>query len=336
MQRKSKTAKLIIIIMIITALLSSCSGNNQGSSNNNYQEASLSNPNANEVTKNIYSYLCDLYGKGSLGAQQESIWMNSPEYEMDYIYGASGKYPAIRGLDYMNDDFDGVNGRACEWWNRGGLVTICWHTGSDFSGEWKDAMNDIITDWDAAVTNGTPENKQLIDGMDKAAQALSELQDKGVTVIWRPFHEFDGQWFWWGKGGADNFIKLWQMMYDRYTDYWHLNNLIWVLGYSHIGKEYDNWYPGDEYCDIVGADSYDGGAQPELYEKIMKINKSNKPMCFHECGANPNANELRETPWIWFMTWHTEYLIDNNDEKSLNELYNSDYVITLDELPVFN
>ena len=295
----------------------------------------LSNPNADETTKLVYSYLCSLSGEGVLTAQQESTWMGSSEYEMDYIYDASGKYPAMRGLDYMNDDFEGVNERAAEWWNKGGLVTICWHTGADFSGEWKDASNDEIADWEAVLTDGTPENEKFIEGMDKAAKALSELQEQGVTVIWRPFHEFDGGWFWWGKGGPDNFVKLWKLMYERYTEYWHLNNLIWVLGYSHNGEDYRKWYPGDEYCDIVGADSYDGGAQPKLYRKVNAVNKDHRPLCFHECGANPTETELRKTKWIWFMTWHTEYLTDNNDKEAINALYNSDYAITLDELPSF-
>ena len=295
----------------------------------------LSNPNSNETTKNIYSYLCSLSGESVLTAQQESTWMGSPEYEMDYIFDASGKYPAMRGLDYMNDDFDGVNERAAGWWSKGGLVTICWHTGSDFSGAWNEAMNDEITDWDAVLTDGTPENEQILNGMDKAAKALLELQNEGVTVIWRPFHEFDGGWFWWGKGGAENFVKLWRLMYDRYTNYWKLDNLIWVLGYSHNGKDYSDWYPGDDYCDILGADSYDGGAQPKLYRKVNAVNKSDKPLCFHECGANPTEQELLKTKWIWFMTWHTEYLTDNNGMEEINALYNGDYVITLDELPDF-
>ncbi|MGN0522886.1 MAG: glycosyl hydrolase [Eubacterium sp.] len=292
----------------------------------------LSNQNADETTKAVYEYIASLQNKKVLSAQQESTWMGSDDYEMEYIYDCSGKYPAMRGLDYMNDDFEGVNRRAKEWWEKGGLVTICWHTGSDFSGAWEEAMNDEVADWDAMLTDGTAENKAMLEGMDKAAMALSELQEAGVTVIWRPFHEFDGQWFWWGKGGSESFIKLWQTMYDRYTNYWHLNNLIWVLGYSHNGEDYKKWYPGDEYCDIIGADSYDGGSQPKLFKKVKRINKANKPMCFHECGANPTAEELKETPWVWFMTWHTEYLTDYNDKNAINELYNSDYVITLDEL----
>ncbi len=267
-------------LLVISLCFAACAIKNEST----HSRPRLSNPNSNDLTCKIYSYLCSLSGSGVLTAQQESTWMDSPDYEMNYIYNASGKYPAMRGLDYMNDDFDGVNRRAAEWFGKGGLVTICWHTGSDFNGEWKDAMNDEVTDWDALFTEGTPENKKLLDGMDKGAKALSELQKNGVTVIWRPFHEFDGGWFWWGKGGADNFVKLWRLMYERYTEYWHLNNLIWVLGYSHNGKDYTKWYPGDEYCDIIGADSYDGGAQPK------SIKRKNRYAFMNAGRIPPNRN----------------------------------------------
>ena len=328
MNKKGKTTIVFTLIIALLTVSLTVSGNIN-------REYTLSNPNADKTATAVYGYLTSLYGKQVLSAQQESTWMGSDNYEFDYIQSASSKLPAIRGFDYMNDDFEGVNKRALEWWQSGGLVTICWHTGSNFSGEWNDAQNTEIADWDKALTEGTDEYNALISGMDKGAAALSELQKQGVTVLWRPFHEFDGKWFWWGKGGEENFKKLWRIMYERYTNYWKLNNLIWVLGYSHNGIDCKSWYVGNKYCDIIGADSYDGGAQPGLFTRLIKINSDNKPKCFHECGKNPDENELNSTRWLWFMTWHTEYLTDNNDTTSLNKLYNSELVITLDELPSF-
>lgn len=170
-------------------------------------EQKPSNPNASEETKELYSYICNVYGDYIISGQQESTWVDGEQYEFEYIYENTGKYPAIRGLDYMNDDFDGVNRRAIEWHERGGIVTICWHCGSDFSGSWAESMNTEITDWDKALTKGTPEYDKLIAGMDKGAKALLVLKEQNIPVLWRPFHETDGQWFWWGKGGAQNFKK---------------------------------------------------------------------------------------------------------------------------------
>ncbi len=294
----------------------------------------LSNPSSTENARALYSYIASLGEDACLSGQQESTWMGSDDYELDYLLSVTGKQPAIRGFDYMNDDFDGVNARAESWWKKGGIVTICWHTGSDFFGEWKDSQEDEIADWEKALTEGTKEYQELLDGMDKGAEALLKLKEKGITVLWRPFHEFDGGWFWWGKGGAESFRRLWIMMYERYTDYWQLDNLIWVLGYSHMGEDYKKWYPGDEYCDIIGADSYEIELQASLCRKVGRV--ADKPLCFHECGDNPTAAELEKSRWCWFMTWHTEYLTERNTVAELSELYNSEYVITLDELPDLN
>ncbi|MBR7061272.1 MAG: fibronectin type III domain-containing protein [Eubacterium sp.] len=302
------------------------------------REYSLSNKNSNYTTQQVYNYINKTFKTASLSAQQESYWIE-PDYEMNYLISNTGKLPAIRGFDYMNDDFEGVNKRAAEWWKKGGLVTICWHTGSDFCGEWNDAMNDSFDNWTKALTQGTEENRQLIEGMDKAAKALLELQKQGVTVVWRPFHEFDGGWFWWGKNGSLCFRDLWKLMYKRYTEYWKLNNLIWVLGYSHNGEDENwdckKWYPGNEYCDVIGADSYSPGAHEMLWAKISAL-QTGKPLCLHECGENPTSDELKSVGWAWFMTWHTNYLTEENTAENLNKLYNSDYVITLDELPSSN
>lgn len=311
----------VLLLCVITAF-TSCE----------QKEAFLSNVNSDTQTKGIYEYIKSLSGNYVLSAQQESTWMGSVDYEVDYLFDVTGKYPAMRGLDYMNDDFEGVNERALAWWEKGGLVTVCWHTGADFTGAWAEAMSGEIADWDRMFTDGTEENKAMLDGMDKAAKALKELENEGVTVIWRPFHEADGGWFWWGKGGPENFKRLWVTMYERYTNYWQLNNLIWVLGLSHNGEDYKHWYVGDEYCDIVGADSYDLVEVPMLKKAVRKINRSGKPECFHECGENLTAEELAETNWVWFMTWHSEYLTDTNQKDELDKLYNSERVITLDEI----
>ena len=294
----------------------------------------LSNPNASAEAQSLYSFLCDTYGNYVISGQQESTWMGSEDYEFNIIKNASGKYPALRGLDYMGDDFSGCNRRAKSWYSKGGIVTICWHCGSDFSGSHTESMNTQLN-WDKALTEGTPEYNALISGMDKGAKALSELKAAGVPVIWRPFHEFDGKWFWWGKGGAENFKKLWRIMYDRYTNYWGLDNLIWNLGYC--GDVNSGWYPGDEYVDIIGADTYVNHTDSLLgmYQKTAQV--ADKPVCLHENGPIPDPEKLRAdgSRWLWFMTWHTSFIDSNeiNTASYLNKVYNSDYLLTLDELP---
>lgn len=294
----------------------------------------LSNPKASAQAQSLYNYLCDTYGNHVISGQQESTWMGSEDYEFEIIKNASGKYPALRGLDYMGDDFAGCNRRAKKWYDRGGIVTICWHCGSDFRGSHTESMNSDLN-WSAALTPGTAEYNALIAGMDKGAKALKELQEAGIPVIWRPFHEFDGKWFWWGKGGAENFKKLWRIMYDRYTNYWGLYNLIWSLGYC--GDVNSGWYPGDEYVDIIGADTYVNhtGSLAPMYNKTAQV--ANKPVCLHENGPIPDPQKMKSegAKWLWFMTWHTSFIDSNefNTASYLRQVYNSDYMLTLDELP---
>lgn len=353
---KKKIVLLLLVVVFALSVVLSCV------SCDKEEESALI-----KEKKNILNYISSVSGNHIISGQQESTWTEGGEdYEFNYIEQNTGKLPAIRGLDYMGDDFEGVNARAIKWANKGGIVTICWHAGKYFEGNYQDARtntngdydeardNNPVANWDEYLTEGTEEYNKMIAGMDKGAQALKKLKDAGVVVLWRPFHELNGDWFWWSLGGAENFKKLWQIMYDRYTNVYGLDNLIWVLGYSHLsisdyargGKEIiyypeEDWYPGDKYVDIAGADSYSGNAEKDRYDTLKKA-IPNKPLCFHECGTIPTVKMFKETPWVFFMTWHTEWLVYNdgnsqndNTIDSLNEIYNDDYVITLDELPSF-
>ena len=296
----------------------------------------LSNENAIPNAVKVYEYLKETYGTACITGQMESTWMGSADYEMNYIEENTGKLPAIRGLDFMHNDFAGVTKRTQEWWEKGGIPTICWHTGADFSSAYDESKADNIN-WDEAFVPGSETYNALIEGMDRAVPYLQQLEDANVPVLWRPFHELDGGWFWWSKGGSSNFVKLWQLMYSRYTDYWGLDNLIWVYGYSGNGGGMADWYPGDDYVDLVGADSYDVGPNNHLFVECEELAPEGMPIVYHECGTIPTEEELisTEKDWLFFMTWHTTWLTDtaSNTVDNLKEIYNSDYFITLDELP---
>ena len=301
-------------------------------------DGDLSNENAIPAARKVYAYLQETWGSACLTGQMESTWMGSPDYEMNFIEKHTGKLPAIRGLDFIHNDFKGVVRRSIQWWEQGGIPHICWHTGSDFASGYNESKDHNL-DWDKALTPGTAEYAKLLKAMDRAVPYLQQLEDAGVPVLWRPFHELDGGWFWWSKGGSESFVKLWQLMYSRYTDYWGLDNLIWLLGYSGNGGNMAAWYPGDDYVDLIGADSYTAGANGRLYAEVAAIAPEGMPIVFHECGSIPTQAQMTEdsAPWLMFMVWHTDFLTDGeyNSPKTLQSIYQSDYFITLDELPAF-
>jgi mannan endo-1,4-beta-mannosidase len=147
--------------------------------------------------------------------------------------------------------------------NRGGIVSVLWHwnapTGLYDTEEnrWWSGFYTRATDLDvaAALSDTTNANYTLIiRDIDTIAVQLKRLQIAGVPVLFRPLHEAEGAWFWWGAKGPEACKKLWALLYSRLTDHHGINNLIWV--WNSILPE---WYPGDSTVDIMSADVYAQG-----------------------------------------------------------------------------
>lgn len=292
----------------------------------------LINPNATARTRSLFGLLASLSGKSILLAQQEMPRSREPGYELSWIRDVTGDLPAIRGLDFIHNDFSGVVDRAKSWNDRGGIVTICWHTGVE--GNDYNASKEENPDWEKLLSSGTPENGLLLRRWDDAAQALLRLQEADIPVLWRPFHEFDGRWFWWGKGGGETFIALWRMMYRQFTEDYGLNNLIWVLGYA--DDVLDGWDPGEAFFDVAGSDTYRGETvHAASYRRLRKM-YPDKLLAFHECGLVPPVERFFEEqcPWSWLMPWHTRWLTDNPRER-IAAVYRDERTVSLGRLRAF-
>jgi hypothetical protein len=292
-------------------------------------------PDASKEAQALLNYLHTVYGQKILSGQMESTWEGGPNYELDYIEQHSGKLPAIRGLDFIHE-YDNANvvQRAIDWWEQGGIPTIMWHWGAPTVGEGYEASKGTI-DVEAALTPGTAEHEAMMEDLDRIASYLEELKQANVPILWRPFHELNGGWFWWSKDGPEAFKELWRYMFDYFVNERDLNNLIWVLCYSSHGDE--DWHPGEEYVDIAGADTYEAGkeALPKMFNSVRKVVGHDMPISYHECGVMPDPELAKEAGvhWSWFMTWHTSWLTDDNSPEHIDYVYNHDYVLTLDELP---
>lgn len=179
---------------------------------------------------------------------------------------------------------------------------------------------------------GTAENTAMWDDLKRIGKWLSLLHKKKTPVLWRPMHEFDGKWFWYGMGTGEDFIRLWRIMYNYYTHELGLNNLIWVLPHSMEFKAEYN--PGREYYDIAGPDTYSNDRQEYLYSAVRKEHgEENILIPLHECGLLPDPEECRQkgTMWSWWMLWHTNFVRDH-DTELLKKVYSHPLILTLDEL----
>lgn len=295
---------------------------------------SLSNPSASHEAKALYRYLWSIYGHKTLTGQQECP--GDVRDELPYIERETGRLPALLGLDYIHPkDNAGVNARAIDWHRSGGMASICWHWGApDIGTGYENSKKDF--DVEQALTPDTPQNQAMMAQMTEVAGLLAVLRDKQIPVLWRPFHEFSGDWFWWGKHGADAFKALWKLMHDYYTRTLRLNNLVWVLGWA--GQNVDAaYYPGREYVDVAGADIYadDHGPLAPMFGEVKRIVGDTVPICLHENGPIPDPAGLgRTADWLWFLTWHTRWLkgTDQNTAEQLRRYYASDRYLTKDEL----
>lgn len=295
------------------------------------ERMALSNKHASKEARALYSYIQDMYGKKILSGQMVSDWGFD---ELKYIKDSTGKQPAIRGMDLIDSARNENQVQVAEeWWKKGGIPTIMWHWGAPAIGNgYENSKKEI--DIDKIFEKGTPQYKAFWKELDEKAQLLEKLNKAHVPILWRPFHELNGSWFWWGKKGPEQFKRLWITMYNYYVHKKHLDNLIWVLCY--MDRPDSAWYPGRKYVDIAGADTY----RPEesrlgMYQKTRSIVGDVMPIAFHECGIPPDPTEsfAQGAKWSWFMEWHTDFL-KKVPVGHLRYVYNNDLVITLDKVPV--
>ena len=194
------------------------------------------------------------------------------------------------------------------------------------------------------LVEGTWENKVWSDDLAKVAGYLKTMQEMGIAVIWRPFHEAKGNydvyqagtgaWFWWGKEGPEVCKQLWIAMYD-YMKAQGVNNLIWV--WTDIPTSFDpKWYPGDQYVDMVGADIYnqtDAAAIASTMQQLQYL-YPNKMVTLSECGGVADAGAQFEAgaTWSWFMPWYEGEGTTYAPMEWWQNVMNSPHVITRDML----
>lgn len=330
----------------------------------------LSNPKASDSAKRLYSYLCDIYGNHIIAGQQEycgshnyNSW-NDPdtfikdnEAEFEYIFEKTGKQPAIRGIDFLaynttSDWRDNAPERCIEWTNKyKGIATVTWHwnvpteEGSTETAFYVESASATYTTFSIskALTEGTWENEVLMADIDLIAQELTKLKKADVPILWRPLHEAEGAWFWWGAEGPEPCKELYRLLYDKLTNEYGLDNLIWVwTGYTFPTSS--AWYPGDDVVDIVGYDKYNAvDGLPNLssisstFYSLVQSTDGKKMVAMSENDSIPSLENLvnDKAAWLYFCPWYMNYLTSeqNNPVENLVEIYQSEYCITLDELP---
>ncbi|MDY6388145.1 MAG: glycosyl hydrolase [Fibrobacter sp.] len=191
--------------------------------------------------------------------------------------------------------------------------------------------------------------KDIVADVDIVSGYFKELEEKGIAVVWRPLHEASGGWFWWGTASPECYVQLYRLVFDRMVNTNKLTNLIWVWNINtdpKFGYDYSalnaEWYPGDEYVDIVAVDIYDPllnhNSAANYFNKIVSDVGTSKMIALSENGAIPDIDSIAEDKayWSYWMTWSQTWS-GNFLEKTPTDMWkrnlDDERIIALDDMP---
>ena len=310
------------------------------------------NPHANARAQAVLKYFQNLEGRSDkrlLSGQFSSFGERANLNLLTEIYDRTGHWPAILGVDYAGRGgvfTEDPNRAATEYWTDGGLVTVSAHlynparaTNSAFGG-----LRDKNVDLNTLLEPGTDTHARWLHELDQVAAGLQELQRHGVVVLWRPFHEMNGNWFWWDGKDPETFKKLWRQMFDYFTKTKGLDNLLWVYAPNH-GTNTAVYYPGDRYVDLVGLDAYTDDVDTNHILGYAEVARLPKPFGFTEFGphgpGNPPGNynylqflhgvQANFPRTVFFMSWNANWSLARNT--NVAELLGSPWIVNRDDLP---
>lgn len=297
--------------------------------------------------------------KKLLSGQQCEAWpkiMETGISDLRKVYDATGKWPAIGGFEYYemkgsyskSDSFKParwreVNPFVKECARMGMIVTISAHMPNPWTGKsaWDCPEN---SRYEELVDVETPARKAYWKMVVDMADGLEDLSASGVVVLWRPFHELEGTWFWWGGEGkngkrAEILKRLWREMHSYMVEKRGLKNLIWVF------NGYSCHYPGDDTVDINSADIYDDNVGVRL-EKIYPrlASRGVKPFALAEFGPNWKRGRKEKYDFssfvdsilpyvpncVYFLSWTGPWSLWYNDNAAL--LMSDPRVVTLRDI----
>jgi len=273
------------------------------------------------------------------------------------VKDATGSHPAVIGFDFMgftraaqsDESIQREQNRLAKYiaetYDRGGVATICWHFTNPVEGNsfnWRDAPYRAV---EHIIPGGSHHDryKEILDRIGKLAHSVKGADGKLVPMIFRPFHEFDGDWFWWGRRHStrEDFIALWKFTVSYLRDELKVRNFIYAFSPDckfNTEEEYLDRYPGDEWVDMVGVDNYaDFGrdASGSLEAGIRKLKivsdyalKRQKLAAFTETGLE----SIPDTTWWTKTLLHalkdtgvkmSYVLVWRNDSRSATHYYAS-------------
>ena len=313
------------------------------------------NPKTTPEARALLDLIYRISGKYTLTGQHN--YPNTKDRNSRFAAKYIGQSPAIWSTDMgfaKDGDKDSYLARpdivkeAIRQHKKGSIITICWHAVPPTAKEpvtfqpQKPVPPDSLASvqgrlpdkqFKEILTPGTRLYKRWAAQVDSIAVYLKKLQDARVPVLWRPYHEMNGDWFWWGgRVGESSTIELYKQLYDRLVNYHKLNNLIWVWNVDRPStpvRKFSNFYPGNEYLDILSLDEYGSDFKQAYYDSLSVLSKG-KPIALGEVGNPPTMDIFNNQPeWSYWVIWAD--MVRNLSVKQHQELVNNPRMLSKED-----
>ncbi len=304
-------------------------------------------PLATPAARALLAQVAANYGSLTLSGQQELA-------DTTRILAVAGKLPAIIAGDLIDyspsrverqgppaNDTESILAKR----TAGHLLSFSWHWNAPTGlidtpdHRWWSGFYTHATTFNFATALADPASAEyalLLRDIDAIAVQLKKAADANIPILWRPLHESEGGWFWWGAQGPGPFKELWRLLHQRLTVHHKLHNLIWVLT-----SEHPDWYPGHDVVDVVGVDAYPDNRDDALasrWSPLLGRFDGIKPLALTEFGGVPDIERMHRLgiTWAWFSSWTGSLGPASEPDEKVARIYQSAEVVTLDELPIPN
>jgi len=304
----------------------------------------------------LLQLLYDLSGRHTLTGQHNNP--NTRSHNSEFAAKYLGKTPVIWGTDWGHakaGDSDSYLARpdivqeAIRQHRQGAIVAICWHAvppTTDEPGTFRPLPNAdpkklasvqgklLDEQFREVLTPGTPLYEHWCAQVDAIAVFLKQLQDAHVPVLWRPYHEMNGGWFWWGgrTEGPYTTAALYRQIFDRLVHHHHLNNLVWVWSMDRVHgpeMEHAKYFPGLDFVDVLALDVYGSDFATSYYDSLVALAQG-KPLALAEVGTPPSPEILAQQPrWTYYMTWAG--MVRNTTRKQYDALFRDPRILNLED-----
>lgn len=309
-------------------------------------KSNIINTTASQRKKKIMDYLYSIRGSKSVIGIHNREPNSQPNKQTEHVKAITGKYPGLWSGDFLFSKEDVDNRwtmiKECQkQFEDGSIVHLMLHVtppNQPEVGPWEGGVQSKLSNeqWKSLISDGEELNVAWKKRLDGYAVYLEYLKEKGVPVLFRPFHEMNQGVFWWaGRKGSSGTAALYRLTRNYLEKVKNLDNIIWVWDMQDLSYDWKEYNPGEDYWDIFAVDVYNSDRFTDYkYNQALSV-AGNKLIAIGECDKLPTKYKIKEqNKWAFIMSW-AELTFSFNTNEEIQDLHWGENIVIREELPDF-